>query len=58
MHTKQQSVQRKELKQMLEALGGIMNTIMDTLANLGIDTEAISAALEPIISQIMGLIGM
>ena len=43
---------------MLESLGGVMNTIMETLANLGVDTEAISAAIEPIIAQIMGLIGM
>lgn len=43
---------------MLEALGGVMNTLMDILANLGVDTEAVSAAIEPIIAQIMGLIGM
>ena len=55
---KKQSVQRKELKQMLEALGGVMNTLMETLANLGIPMDEISAVIEPIIEQIMGLIGM
>ena len=43
---------------MLEALGGIMNTIMETLANLDIPMDEISAVIEPIIEQIMGLIGM
>lgn len=43
---------------MLEALGGVMNTIMETLANLGVPMDEISAVIEPIIEQIMGLIGM
>lgn len=43
---------------MLESLGGIMNTIMETLVNLGIPMDKISAVIEPIIEQIMGLISM
>ena len=43
---------------MLEALGGVMNTIMETLATLGVPMDEISAVIEPIIEQIMGLIGM
>ncbi|MGN0571422.1 MAG: hypothetical protein ACI4K9_04500 [Candidatus Fimenecus sp.] len=36
----------------------LLDTLLQTLADLGIDFDAIGAALEPIISQIMGLIGM
>ena len=43
---------------MLEALGGIMNTIMETLENLDIPMDKISTVIEPIIEQIMGLISM
>lgn len=43
---------------MLESLGGVLNTIMETLANLGVPMDEISAVIEPIVSQILGLIGM
>lgn len=39
-------------------LGSLLGTLMETLASLGIDLDAISAVLEPIFSQILGLIGM
>lgn len=58
VHTNKYYVQRKELKQMLESLGGVLNTIMETLANLGVPMDEISAVIEPIVSQILGLIGM
>lgn len=41
----------------MEALSGILEAVMGILANLGIDFDAISAALEPITSQISGIIG-
>ena len=43
---------------MLETITGALSSLMETLANLGIPMDEISAVIEPIIAQIMGLIGM
>ena len=39
-------------------IGSLLGTLMETLASLGLPVEQIGAFLEPIISAIMGFIGM
>lgn len=41
----------------MEMLNQLLGTLTDTLASLGIDLDAVSAFIEPIISAIKGLIG-
>lgn len=38
-------------------IASLLGSLLDTLANLGIDVESIQAAIEPIIEQIMALLG-
>lgn len=39
-------------------IGSLLGTLVETLTNLGLPMEQIGAFLEPIISTIMGFIGM
>ncbi len=41
----------------MEMISELLGTLTETLASLGIDLEAVSAFLEPIISAITGVIG-
>ncbi|MGN0561288.1 MAG: hypothetical protein ACI4K6_00595 [Candidatus Fimenecus sp.] len=38
-------------------ISSLLGTLGETLANLGIDFDAIAAALQPVLEQIMAVVG-